>query len=79
MNSDQLKFTQNVKEKYNIDVLDIQKYTHRTIILNGSNGAYLLKFTNSDVEQKYEFLSSLPQVNQISNQQVTYKAHTFAY
>ncbi len=59
MNSDQLKFTQNVKEKYNIDVLDIQKYTHRTIILNGSNGAYLLKFTNSDVEQKYEFLSNI--------------------
>lgn len=59
MNSDQLKFTQNVKEKYNIDVLDIQKYTHRTIILNGSNGAYLLKFTNPDVEQKYEFLSNI--------------------
>ena len=59
MNSDQLKFTQNVKEKYNIDVLDIQKYTHRTITLNGSNGAYLLKFTNSDVEQKYEFLSNI--------------------
>lgn len=59
MNSDQLKFTQNVKEKYNIDVLDIQKYTHRTIILNGSNGVYLLKFTNPDVEQKYEFLSNI--------------------